>query len=37
MTKKLTQESSDKEKHRTEPKSHWRELIETLVTAIILA
>lgn len=37
MTKKLTQDPPDKEKHQTEPKSHWRELIETLVTAVILA
>ena len=37
MTKKLTPESPDKEKKQTEQKSHWRELIVTLVTAVILA
>lgn len=37
MTKKLTPESPNREKPQTEQKSHWRELIETLVTAVILA
>lgn len=37
MTKKLTPESPDQEKNQTEQKGHWRELIETLVTAVILA
>lgn len=37
MTKKLTQESPDKEKTQLQEKSHWRELIETLITAVILA
>ena len=37
MTKKLTQEAPDKEKTQVAQKSHWRELIETLITAVILA
>jgi signal peptidase I len=37
MTKKITQDSSNHQKSPAEQKSYWRELIETLVTAIILA
>ncbi|MFN9174869.1 MAG: signal peptidase I [Synechocystis sp.] len=37
MTKKLTQESPNKEKTPLQEKSHWRELIETVITAVILA
>lgn len=37
MTKKLLQDSPAQEKPQTAPKSHWRELVETLVTAVILA
>jgi len=37
MTKKLTPESPSQEKTPSQTKNAWRELIETLVTAVVLA